>query len=137
MKHTTVARALAKIAHAGQVDKAGDDYFSGHLTRVADAGTYYIDVTVGLLHDIVEDTVVTLDDLQDLGFSVDIVSAVGTLTRARGVTYADFIKSIAASGDACAIRVKIADVQDHLRDISHISDSMVARYRKALGVLTA
>jgi (p)ppGpp synthase/HD superfamily hydrolase len=134
--HITKARALAKLLHAGHTDKAGDDYFAGHLTRVASAGDFYIDVSVGYLHDIVEDTDATLDDLRDLDFGDHIVGAVDLLTKKDGVTYADYIRAIKASGDSVAVRVKLADLRDHLRDTSAISDSLVKRYTDALAVLS-
>lgn len=131
--HIDKARVLARIAHSGQVDKAGDDYFTGHLTRVAEAGDYYIDVSVGYLHDIVEDTVVTLEDLHSLGFSEDIIAAVRALTHNKDKhTYAEYITYIIGIGGS-ALRVKLNDVRDHLRDetMHAITASLVKRYENA------
>lgn len=131
--HIDIARTLARIAHAGQVDKAGDDYFTGHLTRVAEAADYYMDASVGYLHDIVEDTATTLVDLHSLGFSYDIIAAVQALTHDKDRhTYAEYITHIIGIGGS-ALRVKLNDVRDHLREetMHAITASLVKRYENA------
>lgn len=134
------ASALAAHMHSGQVDKAGEDYFDGHLTRVADAVTGSTAKTVAYLHDILEDTPMTAESLCAM-FDEDIVLAVQMLTRREGVTYMDHVRILAAPlGTArkaalLAYMVKKADVRDHLRDTTHIPDSLAKRYRKALAIL--
>ena len=88
--NVAAAFELAKIFHAGQVDKAGEDYFSGHLTRVAEhvapLGPEY--VIVGVLHDILEDTPLTLEALEHV-IGKDLAKSVNVLTRVgEGETYA-------------------------------------------------
>jgi len=151
IKHKTAAKILAKAAHAGQVDKAGEDYFSGHITRVAQSFAYRdsMAVAVAYLHDTVEDTVIELYDLDEMGFPPHIVEAVDKLSRRRGAdgtkeTYGAYIerilrpeKTITGKLAARLARdVKIADVSDHLRDTRPIPDGLVRRYRWALGELT-
>ena len=131
------ARRIAKEAHKGQVDKAGQDYFSGHLNRVAVSVKGWEAITVAYLHDLIEDTSWTLEDLGDGLFPDHIVQAVKTLTRPEDKTYIDWIRGIARYGSRLAIRVKIADIKDHLRDTSHIPVSLVKRYRRALMILEA
>ena len=131
--HVDKARTLARIAHHGQVDKVGDDYFTGHLTRVAEAADYYIDTSVGYLHDIVEDTTVTLVDLHSLDFSYDIIAAVQALTHDKDRhTYAEYITHIIGIGGS-ALRVKFSDVKDHLREetMHAITASLIKRYENA------
>jgi len=93
-------------------------------------------VTAGWLHDIIEDTNVTAEDLGELGFSTEVIYAVLTVTRTDAETYTQFIDRITASGSDIAIAVKKADISDHLLDTTHISASLEKRYRKALAILT-
>lgn len=107
------AYELAVDAHAGQVDKAGENYI-GHplaVTRSMSsvAPNRGLLVTVALLHDVVVDTPITIDELRD-EFGDDVADTVSLLTRPRGVTYAEYIQRVADSGDDVAIRVKIADL---------------------------
>ena len=60
------AAALARQLHRGQVDKAGVDYFSGHLTTVAKMGKTWQEEVVGYLHDASEDTSNTVDEVLNL-----------------------------------------------------------------------
>ena len=130
------AKALAEICHAGHADKAGRPY-TEHLERVAESvGRRAEEAAVAYLHDIVEDTPCTLDHLVRLGFDEElIVRPVEILTRRDGETYFDYIRRIAASGDATALAVKRADLLDHLRDTAAIPDGLAKRYRKALAMI--
>ena len=60
------AAALACELHKGQVDKAGVDYFSGHLTSVAKMGSTWQELVVGYLHDASEDTPYSVEEVLDL-----------------------------------------------------------------------
>ena len=135
--NVAAAFELAKIFHAGQVDKAGEDYFSGHLTRVAEhvapLGPEY--VIVGVLHDILEDTPLMLEALEHV-IGKDLAKSVNVLTRVgEGETYAEYINKVSESGDPIAIAVKNADIADHLRDVKSITPSMVKRYEAALAAI--
>lgn len=114
-----VSRAyeLAVDAHAGQVDKAGEDYI-GHPLAVARsmssvAPNRGLLVTVALLHDVVEDAGVTVGAIRD-GFGDDVADAVSLLTRPEGVTYDEYVRSIADSGNDVAIRVKMSDLTQNM-----------------------
>ena len=64
--HTRIAEAAARLArklHTGQKDKAGQDYFDGHLSTVATLGNDWKEQTVGYLHDAAEDTPCTVDEI--------------------------------------------------------------------------
>lgn len=61
-----VAATIAKRLHEGQVDKAGVDYFSGHLSAVASMGKSWQEQVVGYLHDASEDTPYTVDEVLDM-----------------------------------------------------------------------
>ena len=130
----TAARALARIAHFGQVDKAGEPYFC-HLLRVASQLDTFGEQTVAFLHDIIEDTPVSCKDLNDIGFSEQTIQSVALLTRDDKTEYYYYIRYIIETNQSTPIRVKIADLKDHLRDTSCLSDSMIQRYKKALKML--
>jgi (p)ppGpp synthase/HD superfamily hydrolase len=69
-----------------------------------------------LLHDVVEDTPVTLEDLRSMGYDAEIVALVDLLTRRvpEGETHNAYIERIVGSGNVKALRVKLADVYDNL-----------------------
>ena len=72
--------------HHGQYDKLGVPYVL-HPVAVAEHMTTENEILVALLHDVVEDTSVTLDDLRDRGYSDEVVAAVDILTRRSGEPY--------------------------------------------------
>lgn len=102
------ADLLARTAHRGQVDKAGNPYID-HPRAVAEALREHGDhaVMAGLLHDVVEDTHITLDDLRELGYPDDVVAAVDSVTRRPNETYMDMVRRAAA--DPLGRLVKLAD----------------------------
>ena len=126
------ARILASAALHGQVDKSGRPMFD-HCQRVADLVPYELRVEA-YLHDLVEDTSVTLLDIVEL-FGVETRNIIDALTRRENEPYGDYIERVARSIEWSRIpcTVKFADLQDHLVDIGPLSRSHVARYRKAMG----
>lgn len=88
---------LAECAHLGQVDKAGRPYIE-HPRAVAAALAEHGDhaVMAGLLHDVVEDTPITLADLLAAGYPLEVVDAVDAVTRRAGESYMDMIRRAAA-----------------------------------------
>jgi (p)ppGpp synthase/HD superfamily hydrolase len=106
------ADLLAELAHRGQVDKAGNPYINHSRTVariLADHGHSDPVIIAGLLHDVVEDTTLTLDDLLEFGFSEPVVRAVDSVTKRAGETYMDLIRRAAA--DPIGRLVKLADNQ--------------------------
>ncbi|WEO76388.1 phosphohydrolase [Cryobacterium sp. SO2] len=101
------AIALARAAHAGQVDKLGVDYIE-HPLGVMDRVHTVREKTVAVLHDVVEDTPVTLDDLRAQGFEESLVLAVDALTKRAGEPLAASMARVAA--DPLALVVKHADL---------------------------
>ena len=83
--HPLIKKAfeLAKKAHQGQVDQGGHPYIH-HLIAVSNLVNSVEEKVVALLHDIVEDTPVTLEELKEY-FSNDIVEAVDAMTKREGV----------------------------------------------------
>lgn len=82
------AEALARCAHAGDKDKAGRDYYEAHLLdvlrRVQAYGGDLDEQAAALLHDIIEDTDVTEEDLVGCGFSDKVVLCVDLMTKREG-----------------------------------------------------
>lgn len=76
-----IAIEIATEAHRGQRDKAGNDYI-GHPMRVMAAGTTPEEKIVGVLHDVVEDSDWTLEELAAEGFAPEIIEALRCLTHA-------------------------------------------------------
>ena len=136
--HDTRYRDTLQFAHeafAGRPDKAGLPMIL-HSVRVAErlyeAGFPVIYQQVGLLHDVLEDTPVTLMQLR-AAFGDKIADAVYTLTKQT--SYREYIQGIADCGDALVITVKIFDIGDNLLRREPLHASMVKRYTDALTVL--
>lgn len=110
------AEAIARHAHDGQVDQAGEPYI-GHLERVvatirAQGGPRVgIREAVAWLHDVLEDTPTTLDDLRAWEVPPHVLDVVIRLTHPRGEPLAVYWTRVRADEDARA--VKLADVDDN------------------------
>jgi (p)ppGpp synthase/HD superfamily hydrolase len=105
------AIALAVQAHRGQVDKVGQSYVL-HVLRVMFRVETEQERIVAVLHDVIEDTSYTSDDLLALGFSEELLAALDCLTRRSTETYEQFIERVAAN--PLARRVKLADLEDNM-----------------------
>lgn len=134
-----LASKVASRAHANQKRKDGTPYISHPMrvmVSVSDQGDYAM--VVALLHDVVEDTDISLDDLKAMGFDGLVVDAVDHLTKRQGEKYTDFIER-ARKHDMARI-VKIADINDNLEDQSALepeeAEFLRKRYEKALKRLT-
>lgn len=103
---------IAATAHAGQTDKEGHPYLL-HVLRVALAVGDPEARVAAVLHDVVEDTAITLEQLEAEGFSPAIVEAVRCLTRAHGAPYADYVVNL--KRNPLARLVKLADLADNAR----------------------
>lgn len=123
------AIALACRVHAGQVDKAGQPYILHPLRLVSKLhGTD--ERIVAVLHDVVEDSGVTLDDFRQNGFSDAIVCAIDCLTRRVGESYESFIARLSAN--MLARKVKIEDIKDNLdlTRLGALSNEDLSRVKK-------
>ena len=130
------AEAISYTQHMGQVDKGGNRYIL-HPMRVAETCRTARQKVVALLHDVIDDTDYTLDDLRKVEPIKDypeIIEAVDALTRREGESYMDFIRRVSTNG--IALCVKIRDLEDNL-DCTRIPDmktedwSRMKRYYKA------
>ena len=108
---------IATQAHAQQIDKAGKPYI-GHPLRVMDAMKTDEEKIVAVLHDAVEDSELTLQDLKAAGFSDRILQAIDAITKREGEKLQDYLARV--MNDFLAMKVKIADMTDN-SDVSRIS----------------
>ncbi len=113
---TRKAMALAYEAHHGQTDKSGVPYIF-HPARVAACFTNEAVVCVAWLHDVLEDSDFTIDDLRLAGFGAVICDALLLLTHDKQVPYMDYIAAIERNPIAKA--VKMADLRDNM-DINRL-----------------
>ena len=106
------AESIAAAAHANTFDKFGAPYMH-HVHRVMLAGQTEEEKIVGLLHDVVEDTEWTLEDLRKEGFSTSIIDALACVTKlSEDEDYESFIERVAQN--PLAIRVKLYDLTDNM-----------------------
>lgn len=127
------AEFIAKKAHEGQVDKAGEPYFN-HPERVANNFAGEEEVMVALLHDVVEDSEITLEQLKAEGFSDTVLEALDAITRREGETYEEFICRV--KENTIALKVKLADLLDNMNvlRLPTLTDTdlqRIAKYHKA------
>lgn len=136
-----MAEKIAREQHAGQKDKGGNDYINHPATVVSYVKTD-TEKTVAWLHDVLEDTDYTENQLKDDGFNDDIINAVILLTHEKNQPYAEYIQKL--SENEIARHVKIADIISNL-DLSRLSDDektsenelrRINKYMKALDTLT-
>ena len=133
------AIALAAHAHAGQTDKAGQPYILHPLRLMLSLRDPTAQI-VAVLHDIIEDTPTRAEDLQQAGFSVQIVQAVLALSKTEGESRIDAAHRAAAN--PLARQVKLADVADNMNlgRIAQPSEKDYARleqYKQVQAILLA
>lgn len=136
---TRKAMKIAYAAHAGQADKTGVPYIY-HPIHLAESMTEEKAVITALLHDVVEDTDITIDDLAREGFHGDILTALTLLTHNPAEEYMDYISRLSTC--PLARKVKLADLR-HNSDVTRLDaiDEKTARrlekYRRAIQLLEA
>ena len=124
---------LAIKHHKGQVDKAGQPYIL-HPLRLMMSVDKNDEKIVAVMHDIVEDTEITLNDLQNEGFTKKVIDAIECVTKRKGEDYESFIDRI--SQNSLATKVKLADLEDNM-DLSRLSEvtdkdlERLEKYKKA------
>ncbi len=125
--------ALAAEAHRGQVDKGGQPYIL-HPLRLMLHLRSDVDRIVGVLHDVVEDTHFTQEDLRSRGYPTDVLEALDCLTKRPAEEYEDFIQRI--KPNPIARRVKLVDLEDNMdvRRLPTMNEEdfqRLKKYRKA------
>ncbi len=140
MIYTEMTKKALKIcfdAHKDQTDKSGLPYVF-HPFHLAEQMDNEKEVVCALLHDVVEDTNTTFDDLINLGFNNEIIEALRLLTHRDGVEYMDYIKEV--KNNEIARKVKIADLK-HNSDLTrfnpeNITEKDLKRQKKYLNAIT-
>jgi len=123
------AYEIARDAHNGQKRRGGEPYII-HPVAVAEMVDTIEQKQVALLHDVVEDTSVTLKQLRGYGFRSTVLRALDHLTHREGEVYHDYIARLA--NDPLAIVVKIADLTHNLSDLTvEKHKSRITKYRLA------
>ena len=134
---TKKALKLCFEAHKNQVDKSGMPYVF-HPFHVAEQMTDEATTIVALLHDVVEDTDYTLEDLAAEGFGKDLLDAVALMTHEDDVPYLDYVAKL--KDNPIARAVKRADLA-HNSDLSRIGEvdeetrERLEKYQKAIALL--
>lgn len=133
-----IALAIAKKAHAGQVDKASVDYIQ-HPLYVASQVNTEQEKAVALLHDVIEDSDITAADLFASGLSNEVVTAVQILTKKKGQSYQEYLGKVKSNNLARV--VKLADLKHNsdlsrLKSVTNTDYERVKKYKNAIYYLS-
>lgn len=125
--------AIALRAYAGKTDKAGCAYIL-HPLRLMAKMSNETEMSVALLHDVIEDSDITAEQLLAESIPPEVVTAVLCLTKQTGETYQDFV--LRAKQNPIARKVKLADIEDNinvlrLTSLSKADLDRVAKYHAA------
>ena len=105
---------IAVNAHDGMKDMVGNPAVA-HVLAVGLMGKTVAEQKAGFLHDVVEDSDITITDLRAEGVEEDVLTVVDLLTHRPGVTYEDYVRNIVHSGNQTAIQVKLNDLHHNLQ----------------------
>ncbi|MBO4915466.1 MAG: bifunctional (p)ppGpp synthetase/guanosine-3',5'-bis(diphosphate) 3'-pyrophosphohydrolase [Oscillospiraceae bacterium] len=136
---TKQAMRLCYEAHQGQTDKSGIPYVF-HPIHVAEQMTDEPTTIVALLHDVIEDTHYTLEDLAEMGFDRQVLDALALMTHRKDVPYLEYVARL--RDNPIARTVKLADLR-HNSDVSRLeavdekTKSRLEKYKAAIELLEA
>ena len=137
---TQKAMHIAYHAHHGQLDKSGTPYIF-HPIHLAEAMDDEISCCAALLHDVVEDTPVTMQELESQ-FPREVIEVLRLLTHEDGIDYFDYVRAIRSN--PIAVKIKLADLA-HNSDQTRCAGSDIPaeklaqwqeKYQKARAILT-
>ena len=135
---TKKALRLCFDAHKEVNDKSGLPYVF-HPFHLAEQMDDEDSIVTALLHDVVEDTPYTMEDLEGMGFGRTVIEALTLLTHDKKVPYLDYVRNLAHN--PLARKVKLADLR-HNSDLSRLDHApeqkdleRVEKYRQALEIL--
>ena len=140
MIYTNLTKKALKLcfeAHKEQVDKTGLPYVF-HPFHLAEQMTDEISTVCALLHDVVEDSSYTFEDLSDMGFPQEVIDVLKFLTHDDSVPYLDYVKEI--KKNPIATKVKLADLA-HNSDLTRLDKideralERAEKYKKAMAIL--
>ena len=141
MIYTALTKKAIRLmfdAHKDQLDKSGLPYVF-HPFHLAEQMEDETSTVVALLHDVVEDTDYSIEDIEAMGFGDEVCGALRLLTHDKAVPYMDYVRRIKENPVAAA--VKTADLR-HNSDLSRLDSISAAdkvrveKYREALGILS-
>ena len=133
-----LALSIARKAHEGQLDKAGVDYIE-HPIYVASQVDTEEEKAVALLHDVIEDSPVSAEELLQAGLPETVVTAVQVLTKKKEQDYQTYLETV--KKNPLARVVKLADLK-HNSDLSRLSSitekdrERLKKYKKAIDFLS-
>ena len=136
-KETKKALKLCFEVHKEQIDKSGLPYVF-HPFHLAEQMDDENSVIVALLHDVVEDSEMTFEDLEDMGFNEEVMDALRLLTHEDDVDYFEYVNKI--KENPLAKKVKLADLR-HNSDASRLEKltqrdiERANKYKKAIQIL--
>ena len=130
---------IAVSAHEGQLDTNNGRPYIEHPFRVMSAGQTLQEKIVGMLHDVVEDTPWTLEQLTEEGFSKDVIDGIDAMTRRDNESYDDYLLRV--QDNPLATRVKLNDLTDNMdirrwNEIPYHELARLQKYLKAYKQLT-
>ena len=140
MIYTELTRKAIKLAfkaHEGQLDRAGLPYIL-HPLHVAEQMKDEDTCVIALLHDVIEDTDVTLENLREYGFTEVQVAGVESMTREDDEDYFEYIRDV--KKNPLAVKVKLEDLK-HNSDVSRMIEvtdrdrQRLDKYKKAMEIL--
>lgn len=135
---TKKAMKVAFEAHKNQTDKTGLPYIY-HPVHLAEQMTDEVTTCAALLHDVAEDTNITLEALAEMGFDSEILAILRLLTHDEAVPYMEYVRKIKTN--PLAVQVKLADLR-HNSDLTRLDEvdekalRRVEKYREAIKILT-
>ena len=133
-----LALSIARKAHEGQLDKAGVDYIE-HPIYVASQVDTEEEKAVALLHDVIEDSPVSAEELLQAGLPETVVTAVQVLTKKKEQDYQTYLETV--KKNPLARVVKLADLK-HNSDLSRLPSitaenrERLKKYKKAIDFLS-
>ena len=135
---TKKAMKLCFAAHKDQFDKSGIPYVF-HPIHLAEQMSTEETTVVALLHDVIEDTDYTIENLTDMGFKKEITDAIGLMTHAAGVDYFEYVAAIKNNPIARAVKLADLNHNSNLSRLDVVDEKALKRrekYLKAIKMLT-
>ena len=133
-----LALSIATKAHRGQFDKAGIDYIE-HPIYVASQVDSEEEKAVALLHDVIEDSSVTAEELLNAGLPETVVTAVQILSKKKGQDYQTYLKTVKSNPLARAVKLSDLKHNSDLSRLETITDKDLEgleKYKKAIDYLS-
>ena len=134
---TKKALAVCFEAHKSQVDKSGLPYVF-HPFHLAEQMKDEMTTIVALLHDVIEDTSITVEELRDMGFPAEAIAAIQIMTHDKSIPYMDYVAQI--KKNPIAREVKLADLK-HNSDLTRLNEvaekdlELLKKHKKAISLL--